>query len=165
MNISLDDATAVPVKTVKTFNEKGRGRKQCDSCKVFIGVRTKVCICGKSFVRKVSRKVGANPVKKSPVINTKAPKESSEYRFRVQAPAGKCPFPLKDTEYDTVKAWADKIRKWGEKQRDFYTLNAIKYYARYFYGVFTEEYKIVESHLDKIYESELQDETNEVREV
>lgn len=37
------------ISVVKTLEEGGKGRKQCDSCKSFVGVRTKICVCGFDF--------------------------------------------------------------------------------------------------------------------
>lgn len=39
--------TATPI--MSKSEESGRGKKQCDSCKSFVGVRTKLCSCGFDF--------------------------------------------------------------------------------------------------------------------
>jgi hypothetical protein len=42
-----------PEKTeVNTYDSPGRGRKQCDSCLVYVGVRNSHCVCGHKFVKK-----------------------------------------------------------------------------------------------------------------
>jgi hypothetical protein len=166
-SISLDDeapslSSVDEVKEIRTFKAKGRGRKQCGECKIYIGVRTKVCVCGKVFTRQKkkteavtttvrrTRKTGVNP----PAEKKSAPDYSGGLS-RVYAPAGKCPFDLESTEFDAVREWSGKVRESGEAKRNFYTVNALKYYVRYYYGVFTDEYKVVAEHLEKIYESEI----------
>lgn len=37
------------VLSMKKSEEGGKGRKKCDSCKSFVGVRTKICSCGFDF--------------------------------------------------------------------------------------------------------------------
>ena len=36
-------------KEITVFDEGGRGRKQCPSCKKFVGVRNAICACGNDF--------------------------------------------------------------------------------------------------------------------
>ena len=37
------------INAVAIKDEGGKGRKQCDACKAYVGVRTKVCACGFDF--------------------------------------------------------------------------------------------------------------------
>jgi hypothetical protein len=36
-------------KSVKTYDEGGKGKKQCSSCNKYVGAVTKVCVCGFEF--------------------------------------------------------------------------------------------------------------------
>ena len=36
-------------KSVKTYDEGGKGKKQCSSCNKYVGAVTKVCACGFEF--------------------------------------------------------------------------------------------------------------------
>jgi len=46
-------------KTVNTqqtqYHRAGKGRKYCEKCKTYVGVRTKVCVCGHEFVFNVPK--------------------------------------------------------------------------------------------------------------
>jgi ribosomal protein S14 len=160
--INLGDTPDTPVvteKVVRTFDGPGRGRKQCDSCGTYIGVRTKVCVCGHTFTRKkpktvevrkkrVSRKGAApEPVEETPREKTVIP---AGYTTNVIAPAGKCPVKLKGTDKETVLDWAAKVRAHGAERGDFYSTYALKYYVRYIYNVFSDEYKAVAAIIDEL---------------
>lgn len=40
-------------KSVKTYDEGGKGKKQCSECKKFVGAVTKICACGFDFKNQV----------------------------------------------------------------------------------------------------------------
>lgn len=48
-------------KIVKTYDEGGKGKKQCLSCKKYVGVRTEVCACGAAFKSKDISSVSQTP--------------------------------------------------------------------------------------------------------
>lgn len=160
--INLGDEIEIPVaneKVIRTFDGPGRGRKQCDACGTYIGVRTKVCVCGHTFVRKkpkaievrkkrVSRR-GATP---EPVEDTVEKKSlvPAGYTTNIIAPAGKCPVKLKDIDKEAVFEWAAKVRAHGAERGDFYSASALKYYVRYIYNIFSDEYKAVAAIIDEL---------------
>jgi hypothetical protein len=45
-------ASVEDIKVVKTYDEGGKGKKQCTSCKKYVGVRNTVCPCGNPFPSK-----------------------------------------------------------------------------------------------------------------
>jgi len=51
-SIAEVDSAEDIVKIVKTFDEGGKGKKQCSNCGKFSGVRTSICVCGHEFVSK-----------------------------------------------------------------------------------------------------------------
>lgn len=91
---------------INVFDGRGRGRKQCPECKVYIGVRHKVCVCKHTFKKK-----------REPVPEALSP-ECIEARNFIAAlgytplglsiiftPRGKCPVKFKGDMAD----WADKV--------------------------------------------------------
>lgn len=131
--------------SVKFFDGPGRGRKQCPSCEKYVGVRTKNCSCGHSFLRKKTAPV------KAPVTNKTVSKGPYSDRISlVYAPAGKCPVKLTGTSQEQVLGWANAVKEVGFDKKEYYTVTALKYYARYFFDVFSDDYLIVEGHLETI---------------
>lgn len=105
MNVS-EILNAVEKQEIKIFSGRGRGRKQCPECKVYIGVRHKVCVCKHKFVKK------PEPV---PEIDSPEYVEAREFitalgynhvGFRILfIPRGKCPVKFKGN----VVEWADAV--------------------------------------------------------
>ena len=81
---------------MNTWKEPGRGRKQCSTCDLYVGVRAAACECGYMFY-----------------------------------PAKAQPKKAEDELRETIAS-------------------TLKYYARYFYDVFSEEYATVCSHINTI---------------
>ncbi len=165
VRINLGDEPTTPViekSEVRVFDGPGRGRKQCDSCGIYIGVRTKKCACGHVFTRKkklrveVKKKVtrtGVAPEEEVTEVETVADTKvrmPSGYKNNVIAPAGKCPYPLKSTDKEAVIAWTNKLREFGAERGDYFSTSAIQYYARYFYDIFSDEYKQVAAIVEEL---------------
>ena len=47
--IRTPNPTPSEPKEIQTFTEGGRGKRQCPECKVYLGIRHAVCICGFNF--------------------------------------------------------------------------------------------------------------------
>lgn len=113
----INDADNVePQPKIKTFDKRGRGRKQCPKCKVIIGVRHKVCICGHTFKRKQKKKWHRDP-EVAKAINLLAGLgyyPSKQYRI-LYVPAGKPPVKFQGA----VKRWATNTAQ------DYYLRNYI----------------------------------------
>jgi hypothetical protein len=152
---------AEPV-AVKNFEGPGRGRKQCPSCEIYIGVRSKECPgCNHSFQRKPKVKVVCTSIDKERKIQRRrvtrkgmTPDEnkgaySSTPRSLVWTPSGKCPIKLESADKETVVAWMAKVREYGMKANDYFTSEALRYYVRYTYDIFSEEYKEACSHINE----------------
>ena len=135
---------------IKTHSTPGRGKKQCPECKVYLGVRNGKCICGHEFVP-VQKKV--LPKKEAPEGQEPKPDFNRKDFFstKISTPAGKCPANLVDTDYETVKEWAGKILRHGEAKNVVYSARALRYWARQFYDIFSEEYKLVSQHVNEIF--------------
>jgi hypothetical protein len=91
---------------INIFDGRGRGRKQCPKCRVYIGVRHKICVCKHVFQKKVDIE-----------LETESPECIEARNFMVClgyypgglsivfAPRGKCP-----VKFDgDMAAWADKV--------------------------------------------------------
>jgi hypothetical protein len=50
-----------------------------------------------------------------------------------------------------VKEWAGKILRHGEAKNVVYSARALRYWARQFYDIFSEEYKLVSQHVNEIF--------------
>lgn len=66
----------------------------------------------------------------------------------VHTPAGACPVKLKGTNKQDVREWAEAVVQAGYKNNRNYSLDAIKYFVRHFYDMFSEDWKVVVGHLD-----------------
>lgn len=139
---------------LKVYKKGGRGRKQCKNleCLVYVGAKTKVCPnCNYSFFQDKSPK--KEPEKKKVSLPPKVEyaekkitvKTAKDFAHIVITPAGKCPVPLKDVPLDkeNICKWALALREWGLKQGDYLTDEAIVYYSRQTYGIFSPEFEIV----------------------
>lgn len=144
----------------KTFTEGGRGKKQCQNCKVFVGVRTSNCPdCGTEFV------AGANSAKANKTSKVKPPSKNDEYEQDIDlsfcaklgitkgrpvfAPTGACPVKLTGTDELTVMDWVEETLYAGGKK--VFMPEAMKSFAREFYGVMTDEYSQVCKYIDMYY--------------
>ena len=80
------------------------------------------------------------------------------------APAGKCPVPLLSTSEDAVRVWMKNILSLKTKGK--HTVQSITYWIRHFYDYFSNEHKIVESHVRALAtEFNIKDYTNRLRQV
>lgn len=155
------EAEAVP--TGKTYDEAGKGRKQCSGCKKYVGLRTMQCpACGHAFE---SKKKEPPPEIESVEIRDSEPEHQSQKRVRrtgrrgIHAPAGACPHRLSGTDRETVFNWAEECRRTFLSQGDgWLTLFALKFFVKQFYDSIssvpnepTPEYKEVCTHLDALY--------------
>ena len=156
-------------RSITTYDEGGRGRKQCPSCKRFVGVRNAVCVCGHEFAKAQSapqpKSVGAAaavaaPVRRAPEVETPQEYTPGRHVFctvrqRTAIPAGACPVKLTGMDIQTVEEWAEKVRIYCQRERSqWMMLSALKYYAREFFDMFAPEYETVKKHLDTLYASE-----------
>lgn len=68
-------------------------------------------------------------------------------RMVVYTPSGKCPYKLIRTDRESVKHWADAVVEFGLERGLRYTSDALKYFARQFYDIFSEDYATIKSHI------------------
>lgn len=176
----VEKTTSAPAnveKVVKTYDEGGKGKKQCQSCKKYVGLRTAVCACGHPFVSKA--KVKAEPeededdAEVQPTVASSEPTRQRRHvqqtgRIRVHTPAGACPHRLTGTDVATVEEWAEHVRKtFLDRDGSWLLVPALKYFAREFIPMFNSaevmkatgqsqspEYKAVCAALDQIYPGE-----------
>ncbi len=67
-------------------------------------------------------------------------------------PSGECPVELKKTNYKSVVTWCNKITEHYKSKNSTLEKSGYKYYVRYFYPPYTEEYKEVIAHVEKCIE-------------
>ena len=72
--------TSKPVKTFKKVTEKGKGRKHCPGCELFVAVRTFVCDCGWDFKKGIQTE-HKNIANNNAVQNVKK-KKAEEYLIK-----------------------------------------------------------------------------------
>ena len=135
---------------IKIHSTPGRGKKQCPECKVYLGVRNGKCICGHEFVP-VQKKV--LPKKEAPEGQESKPAFDRKdfFTVKISIPAGKCPANLMSTDYEAVEEWVGKVKLRGEAVNVIYAARALRYWARQFYDIFSEEYKLVSQHVNEIF--------------
>lgn len=140
-----------PTKIVKTFDEPGRGRKQCPSCKKYVGVQTGTCVCGHKFIKKPAQSKVAPVVKPAQSAPQVAPvpkavetnrSTSNPYGIvrypgripRIHTAAGKAYHTLKGTSFDEVREWVNKCRTTGIQEHGiFLKPDALIYWVDQFY--------------------------------
>lgn len=160
-------------RSITTYDEGGRGRKQCPSCKKYLGNRNSVCACGHEFNKAQPtpqpKSVGAAaavaaPVRRAPEVD-ETPEEYTpgrhvfctvRQRTAIPAPAtNPCPFKLSSTEIADVEEWAEKVRiHFQREKQQWMMLSALKYYVLSYYDRFSPEYETISAHLDTLYRNE-----------
>ena len=173
---SFEDKTLgnkVPEKKVvsatKTFDGPGRGRRQCTSCKKYVGARSIDCpICGVEITK--VEKSSENVVDKEVIQlhnSSGVLRVSEEIKFliaiglkqgakMIYAPVGSCPFKLDSSDKESVYQWSDKVLKSGTMQGVAYLPQAIKYWLRFQFPIGTKEYETSSRYIDE-WANELQD--------
>lgn len=119
---------------MNTWKEPGKGRKQCPACDLYVGVRGAVCECGHIFY----------------ATKPKPKKAEDELKETIMIPGGKCPVELTAIDKKTVMTWCLDVWAHHQGQKQKIAASTLKYYARYFYDVFSEEYATVCSHINTI---------------
>ena len=139
-------------KEIKTYEEGGKGKKQCKNCKKFVGIRSSVCACGTSF--NVALKLSETPEKASLPTTVAMPDIQSGFKLsicerksRILAPAGNCPHRLSGTDPESIDEWVVKVRNTFAAKRDFLTMKGVIYFVRHFYNMDSPEYKTVKEHI------------------
>ncbi|TXI89759.1 MAG: hypothetical protein E6Q36_02810 [Chryseobacterium sp.] len=152
-------------KIIKTYDEGGKGKKQCSSCKKYVGIRTSVCACGSAFVSKAKPKPKPkqddiedeveDSIEEVQIHSTYGASDSSATRrhvrhtgrgVRIHTPAGTCPHRLTGTDVETVENWAEQLRKtFLDHGGDWLTLSALKYFAQQFYPIYNSTKILIET--------------------
>lgn len=97
---------------MQTYNEPGRGRKQCPKCGLIVHVRNKVCSCGHDFAVRSKSVVVAKPATPIALCAAVIPAAtddggvSAKPKGNVLVPAGRCPY-----EFDSknIRDWAKSV--------------------------------------------------------
>lgn len=133
---------------MKTWTEKGPGRKRCPACPLYVGVRSRQCSCGHSFTAAKpapQRRYSRFQPKQGEPSETEP---SVDQRPVLITPCGPCPVELTDTDEATVLAWADAVRTACKKVR--LTNIALRYYVRQFFSFHSDNYRTAAAHLQGI---------------
>ena len=120
---------------IETWDEPGKLRKQCPSCKKYIHARRSTCACSHVFFK----------VKRDPF------REESVLRDTIVTPAGAPPMKLRSTSKKAVGEWAARIVSYHDGLGEKVAIEALKYYVRYQYEIFSKEYLTVCRRLDIMY--------------
>lgn len=122
------------------FNEPGRGRKQCKSCKAYVGVRTAVCECGSAFPKAEAPPAPPPRAKVTEPAATAEPVVAPvRRRARIWAAAGRCPVPYEGD----VEKWAQKLQDLGAEHGVEYTVTALGLWLKEYVADLTEWQKII----------------------
>lgn len=140
--------------SVKTYDEGGRGRKQCPSCEKYVGAVTKVCVCGHEFNSKSKAPKGRQP-DSEPEPSQPRRTNYDPRLLRISTPAGECPHKLKGTDCDTVQEWAEQVRAAGRENGRYYTVHALVYFVRHFFDLGSPEHAAARESLEMIYAGEV----------
>jgi len=153
------------------FDGPGRGRRQCPSCSIYIGVQSKTCdgcgavLKGGQVQEKGVEKTTSSPTPK-PFLPTKSPSPpkiqhqepkpafSGSTLRQIYTPAGECPVPLRVTDVESVSRWAEQVREHFAQKDSFLTLNGLTYFARIVFEFDSLECKTVIKHLHELYPEE-----------
>ena len=149
-------------KETQTFSKGGKGKKFCPKCQKYTGIRASVCACGHQFpVKEETPKIPqfVRPMIQSNVNQVFAPDPlfeepngrpvSGGYRMRIHIPAGNCPHRLNSIDNESVFAWANQCRDtFKNKDNSLLTRNALKFFVRQFFPIFSEEHNSVCSYLE-----------------
>jgi hypothetical protein len=133
-------------KVVKTYNEGGKGKKPCPSCKKYVGLRTSMCACGHVFQSKSVKADKVEPLMKSVSEDDERDYEPNDAspiirhvsrggtRVALHVPAGACPHRLESSEPEAVERWAEKCRRTFLSERNSWlTVHALQYFVKEFF--------------------------------
>jgi hypothetical protein len=144
---------------IQTYDEGGRGRKQCPKCKKYIGARNVICACGYEFKGKGQDKV-AEVCEES--VQTKAARihlSAIDCKSVVWVPAGKPPVQLNGTDESDLVNWTYDIRRaYADKNNAYLSLNALKYWLRNGYNLSEQEIKVAQANLVQVLSHEVNQE-------
>ena len=130
------------VKLSSQYELPGVGRKLCDGCKKYVGVRTKVCECGHEFTK---------PKTKQDIRRAEDAPTDEEllYARAIGAPGGRVVYAgigtpsirLSTITSESVKEYCDLVVHCGIQDGLIYTTDAIKKYIQHQYGYESKFYK------------------------
>jgi hypothetical protein len=131
---------------MKTFNEPGRGRKQCPECNKYVAARSHSCVCGRNFVNGETTEIRLQEEQdewKDPSF------DYIPYALAlcfgkgrlVRTPSGQCPIKLVGMNQESVNNFCLNIISYGSQQGILYMPQAIKYFIRQQYDVNSRKYE------------------------
>ena len=68
----------------------------------------------------------------------------------IYTPSGPCPYKLLGTDKKMVEVWVEKITTDGYTRNVWYSKNALAYYVRQFYDIFSPEYEAVREVINRL---------------
>lgn len=126
---------------ITTYDEPGKGRKQCPDCKKYVGARQSNCACGHKF-KPEDKKTRKPQEETDPMIAAFVHKTGKSHRERVvDFPSGSCPAKLTDTSKEGVDDWCNQVLWNGRNKGLIYTPNAMTYFLRHYVSVYDPQYK------------------------
>ena len=135
----------------------GRGKKRCNECGAYVGVRTHKCECGYEFIKGKSTKQTQRELENAPT------EEERLYAMCIGAPGGRLvyaasgslPFKLEKINKQTVSDYCNLVVNEGIRQGCIYTIDAIKKYIQHQYGYNSPYYKCASELVDKWYNEKM----------
>lgn len=135
-------------RDIKTSDTPSRGRRQCLNCKLYIGVRNKVCICGYEFdkpkIRVASPKEITfieNPIPSSAMVAIASCAGVGRFDDIILTPSGKVPFAPDSFDETGIHEWATRLRESELRKGRYLTAQAIIFYARQFAEIHSNEFR------------------------
>ena len=157
----LSEETEKASKTVPTSDTPGKGKKQCPSCKKYIGNRNALCACGHQFSVKNGQKfdhliddktVGELLVESVEELAADLKQDNQQIRqnithvnrdrarYRIHTPSGGSPHRLSGIDDVSVERWAEECRRtFLSRNGGWLGLSALKYLVRDFYSMVPAE--------------------------
>ena len=130
---------------MKTWNEPSRGRKQCASCKMYVGVRTKICTCGYNFTKPKVASLSTDKAESDELTS------SHKFNISLVIPCGKSPIDLEVFERPEIYSWTRSLSFHYGRQNLFMESTVPKYFLRQYLDIFSVEYSRSCGYIDELY--------------
>lgn len=149
---------------IKTYDKPGKGRKQCSHCKVLVGVRTKVCVCGETFEKRPQVSNALEMVEqyidpeRQPALLFAAyfgvyPRKGSSI---VYAPRGDCPVKFRGD----VEQWCSDVLHFAvSRDEAIISPSGLRLWLREFHKGWTPEYKEYAAEINRLVKGVVDEQT------
>ena len=132
----LFEESLAKLSNSKTFESGGRGKKQCEKCKVYVGVKTSICPkCSYEFNRKkiinLNDKFELDDSEYLPAYISGLNMPTGKRVVVIYTPSGKCPINLNSSATkEEIYTFCQDIVDYGLSLNKLYVPSSIKYWVR-----------------------------------